>query len=355
MAPFYEPAWGYGGMARAAAGLARALAKRGHQVTVVTARLEASHPREEDSGGARVVRFDGPVFLSRRLMPWAPALSEFLRGISDGIDVAHLHGHRNGLAWTASRELARAGRRYLLQPHGSFPRHAQRSVAKALFDRVAGNRIVARAAALVAVSGAEARELPRPARVVPNGVEACGRARRETVSGELLFVGSDAFQKRAQMLPRLLGELPRVRLRLVGRFAPSSLARFAALGERVRVSGVLHGDALAAAYASAALVVHPAVGEAFGLVPFEAALHGAGAVVAGGHGCGEWFGRAGGCVVPADDAAALAAAVQARLEDPAKADGEAAQVADFARRELTWERAAESIEAIYAEILRAGG
>ena len=36
--PFYEPAWAYGGMVRAVAGLCRALAKRGHDVTVVTAR-----------------------------------------------------------------------------------------------------------------------------------------------------------------------------------------------------------------------------------------------------------------------------------------------------------------------------
>jgi glycosyltransferase involved in cell wall biosynthesis len=342
-------------MARAAAGLSRALAKRGHEVTVVTALLDPSHRREEHSGGVRVVRFDGPAFLRRRFVPWAPALREFLRASVQDIDVAHLHGHRNGLAWTASRELSRAGRRYVLQPHGTFPRHAQKSAAKALLDRLAGNRIVAGATALVAVSDAEARELPRPARVVPNGVEACGAARRERVPGELLFVGSDAFQKRAQLLPQLLAELPCARLRLVGRFAPSCLWQFAALGERVRVSGVLNGDALAAAYAAAALVVHPAVGEAFGLVPFEAALHGAGAVVAGGHGCGEWYGRAGGCVVPADDAAALAAAVQVRLDDPTKADAEAERVAGFARRELTWERAAQGVEAIYAEVLRADG
>jgi len=117
--------------------------------------------------------------------------------------------------------------------------------------------------------------------------------------------------------------------------------------------GVLAGDALAAQYASADLVVHPAVGEAFGLVPFEAALAGTAAVVAGGHGCGEWFARAGGCVVPPDDADALVAAVRARLLAPERARAEAQAVADFARLHLTWDQAAAAVEAVYADVLGA--
>ncbi len=137
----------------------------------------------------------------------------------------------------------------------------------------------------------------------------------------------------------------------MGRFGRRFLEHFRGLGERVSVSGVLHGDRLAQAYALADLVVHPAVGEAFGLVPFEAALLGTPAVVAGGHGCGEWFGRAGGWVVPPDDLEALVAATRAQLGDPALGQREAKEVAAFARRELTWERAAESVEAVYRDVL----
>jgi glycosyltransferase involved in cell wall biosynthesis len=95
------------------------------------------------------------------------------------------------------------------------------------------------------------------------------------------------------------------------------------------------------------------VDEAFGLVPFEAALLGTPAVVAGGHGCGEWFGKAGGCVVPPDEPEAMASAAQARLSDRALSAREAAAVADFARRELTWDRAAQAMEAVYAGVLKA--
>ena len=107
---------------------------------------------------------------------------------------------------------------------------------------------------------------------------------------------------------------------------------------------------MGAAYANADLVVHPSVGEAFGLVPFEAAFAGTAAVVAGGHGCGEWYALAGGCVVPPDDAQALLEAVAARLRQPELASQEANRVAGFAKSRLTWAAAAEAFERVYMEI-----
>ena len=352
MAPFYEPAWAYGGMARAASGLCRALARRGCEVVVVTALLDASHPLQENAGGVEVRRFPGPALLRRSLLPWARGLAAFLRGELRGCTIAHIHGHRSGLAWTARRALRAAGVRYVLQPHGTFPDHQQRRVAKRLFDRCAGDRIVDDAAALIALSEAEARDLPGPSRVIANGVEppaptlggGASNARR------VLFVGSDRFsRKRADVLPRLLEALPNTQLHLVGSY-DALLTSLRHLDSRVQRSGVLSGQALADAYASADLLVHPAVGEAFGLVPFEAALCGTAGVVAGGHGCGEWYGRAGGCVVPPDDFAALVAAVRARLSNAELGCAEADAVAHFTRRELTWERAAEQTEGLYREL-----
>ena len=163
-------------------------------------------------------------------------------------------------------------------------------------------------------------------------------------------MGTDRLQKRGHLLPRLLGALPEAELHLVGRFGPRFLRLFAPFAGRVSPCGVLSGDALAAAYAHADVVVHPSVGEAFGLVPFEAALAGTAAVVAGGHGCGEWYGRAGGCVVAPDDLAALTHAVQVRLAQPALGKGEAEAVAAFTRDQLTWERAAVAIESLYYDV-----
>ena len=342
-------------MARSSAALCRALARRGHEVTVATARLEADAPLEEIRDGVRVRRFRGPAALNALLVPWGWGLRGFLRREMGSFDLAHLHGHRNGLAVTAARALRASRRPYVLMPHGTYPAHGQYPRTKAVFDRLLGDRIVQGAAALLAVSDREARDLPRPARVIPNGVEPCGMAPPAPPGPRprLLFVGTDRPQKRGNLLPAVLSALPAADLHLAGRFGPDFHRAFGAAAERVTACGVLAGDALAAQYASADVVVHPAVGEAFGLVPFEAALAGTAAVVAGDHGCGEWFARAGGCVIPPDDPDALIAAVRLRLSEPERGRAEARAVAAFARRHLTWEAAAAAVESVYAEVLGA--
>jgi glycosyltransferase involved in cell wall biosynthesis len=351
--PFYEPFWAYGGMARASSGLARALARRGHAVTIATVRLDAQAPASESLGGVGVHRFDSPALLTRFLVPWAPAVGEFLRGALRATDIVHVVGHRNGLAVSAASVATDARKPWVLQPSGTYPSHGQYGFLKALFDGLGGARVVQDAAALVALSDSEAKDLPRPAAVVPNGVEPCGTAPRPQPRARprILFVGTDRPQKRGHLLPALLDALPGVELHLVGAMGESFRRRFHRHSERSTFSGVLGGEALAAAYAAADLLVHPAVGEAFGLVPFEAALAGTPAVVVGGHGCGEWYRRAGGCVVLPDDAPALLGAVRQRLDAPELREKEAGAVSALARERLTWEKAAMAMESVYHAVL----
>ncbi len=351
--PFYEPFWAYGGMARSSSALCRALVARGHEVTVATAMLGEGVPTEAVEGGVRVLRFPGPRVPARFLFPLAWGLRRFLGAELKSFEVVHLQGHRNGLAVAAWLALSSARAPWLLQPAGTFPHHGQHTVVKSVFDHVVGARLVNEAGALIAVSASEARDLPRAAQVIPNGVDAWGATPSKPPAMDrprLLFVGSDRPQKRGHFLVELLARLPEADLEFVGPFGPAFKRLFASLGGRVAFGGVLSGHELAQAYASADILVHPAVGEAFGLVPFEAALAGTAAVVAGGHGCGEWYGRAGGCVAPPDDVAALADAVRARLLDRRLAGEEARRVADFTRTHLTWAAAAEAFESAYREL-----
>lgn len=350
VAPFFEPAWERGGMARAATGLARALAARGHQVTVVTTR-SAGAPAEEAEDGVRVLRWSVPAILERHLMPWVPGMVPHLLALAQDADLAHVHGHRSGLAAAAAKAFTLAGVPFVLQPHGTYPTHGQRVVAKAVYDRLVGDRLVARAAALVAVSEAEACDLPRPAAIVPNGVVMPRASGPKARPGQrLLFVGSDRPQKRGLRLVELMAALPEAWLEVVGPVGAVFRSAFAPMAERVTWCGVLAPAELAAAYGRADLVVHPALGEAFGLVPFEAALCGTAAVVADGHGCGKWFRRAGGKAVPPDDTSALLVAVRERLADPDLCQREAEAVARFAARELTWETAARRMEVVYGRL-----
>jgi glycosyltransferase involved in cell wall biosynthesis len=258
--PFYEPAWAYGGMVRAVAGLCRALARRGHEVTVVTALYDAGHARSETLAGVRVHRV--PALFKSVLAPWAPAAWTLLRSELREAQVVHLHGVRSGLGVSAYGACEAAGKPWVLQPHGTWPHHDRFVLAKLAFDRIWGSRMLSRAHSLVAVSRAEARDFGREAHVVANGVDPVGSAARADRRGffHLLFVGNDSPQKRSDLLPDLLAELPAVRLQVVGRFPRRFVRRFGPFANRVTLSGPLDGAALAAAYASADLLVHPAVG-----------------------------------------------------------------------------------------------
>jgi len=349
VAPFYPPAPARGGMARAAEGLCRALAAAGHEVTVFTA---ASDVASEDlRNGVRVRRFAGPRWAAERLVPFGRGIAAAIGAEAGRFDLAHLHGHRSGIVRQAAAALRRAGIAWVLQPHGTFPHHGQRRVAKALWDAAGGMEALAQARRLLALSDAEVRDLPKAPRsiVVGSGVtslgvtsgHAAGRGQR------VVFVGSEAPQKKAAALIPLLRGLPDAALDLVGPITARFVAGFGADAARVVRHGPLDDLALASVLESAAVLVHPAVGEAFGMAPFEACLAGTPAVVAGGHGCGEWFARAGGCVVPPDDPAALLGAVGERLRNEDRRTAEAAAVAAFARRELTWPQVAVRVGSIY--------
>ena len=370
-------------MARASGELCRALAGFGHEVTVFTSSTAAA-ASEERRDAVRVRRFPGPRWPAERLVPFARGIAEAIAAEAGAFDVAHLHGHRSGIVRQAAAALRRAGVAWVLQPHGTFPHHGQRRWAKAVWDAAGGMDAVTRARALLALSDAEARDLPAPAVVVGSGVGLAylrwggtsaishgaslpptpptGHSPAGAVEcppdrpaasrrPRLVFVGSDAVQKRGAALIPLMHALPEADLDLVGPIGARLVGAFGAFAGRVTVHGVLEDDALAAVLGAADLLLHPAVGEAFGMVPFEASLAGTGAVVAGGHGCGEWFARAGGCVVPPDDPDRLVREVRRRVADPSLGRAEAAAVASFVGRELTWPQVAARVGAVYETVV----
>lgn len=95
----------------------------------------------------------------------------------------------------------------------------------------------------------------------------------------------------------------------------------AGLAPRVRMTGPLTGDALAAAYDAADLLVLPSLGETWGMVVTEALARGVPVVASAVGGLPEAFGSAPGggrpgLLVPPSDPDALAAALHRWLREP---------------------------------------
>ena len=395
MTPYAAGAWAYGGIPRVVTTLSRALARQGHRVTIATtdvssprARLPrfgreplpGAWPPQEGSDGVTTLVFPN---LSNALAYHAQfftpiGLGRFLAAHAGDFDVAHLHACRNLPGALAAHHLARAGVPYVLAPNGTAPRIERRLAAKRAFDALAGNRVMAGAACVLAVSRAEVgqlRALGVPSariRLIANPVETSeprrrkdrGAFRRRLSVGSnpvVMFLGKLTPRKRVDVLVDAVARLgrPEVRLVIAGNDMGAGASVRAAvrrhgLDDRTIFTGLLEGQDRLDALADADVVVYPSEHEIFGLVPLEALLEGTPVIVSDDSGCGEVIGATGGgLVTPVGDAAALESAVAGILDDTPTWRARAEAAGDRVIRDFGPERIAGEVAGLY-EQLRAG-
>jgi len=268
-------------------------------------------------------------------------LGNYLKRHAGTFDVAHLHACRNMPGALAAHHLRRTGVPYVLAPNGTAPRIERRLLAKHAFDVVAGRRILAGAARVLAVSDAERRQLSElgvpggAIRVIPNPVDldelaspvTPGNFRRRLAlpCGPLvLFLGKLTPRKRLDVLTLGFARVRRSDASLViagndmgAGGEARSLVRALGLERRTFFTGLLRAEQRLEALADADVLVYPSQHEIFGLVPLESLLSGTPVIVADDSGCGEVVrATGGGQVVPLGDADALARAIESVLKDP---------------------------------------
>ncbi len=384
--PYFTDAWAYGGIPRLAQSLARGLARRGHQVTVCTtdardasARLDApACGRTAD--GVEVRTFANlSNRLAYHLQFFLPlGLHSYLQRHAADFDVAHLHACRNVPGAIAAHHLRQRGVPYVLAPNGTAPRIERRRLAKLAFDVVAGRRVLAGAARVLAVSRAERAqfaELGVPSSAVcmiPNPIDldefaeppARGAFRRRIArpSGPLVvFLGKLTPRKRLDVVIRAFARLRDADATLViagndmgSGAAARSLVRTLGLDDRTVFTGLLRGRERLEALADADVVVYPSEHEIFGLVPLESMLSGTPVIVADDSGCGEIVRAVGGGeVVALGDVDALARAIEDVLADPCRGRQAAAAAAPRIRAAYGDDVVCAQIEALYAEMVNA--
>ena len=342
--------------------LTRGLARRGHQVTLCTTDAcdESRRLPKREATGSRFRAWPPsrtPDNVELRVFPnisnslayhlqlFLPlALNTYLSEFAGHFDVAHLHACRNVPGAIAAYHLHRAGVPYVLAPNGTAPRIERRRLAKRVFDVVMGQRILHGAARVLAVSGAEQRQLhalgvdAAAVRLVPNPVDlgeftspiARGRFRARfglpdgSSAPLVMFLGKLTPRKRVDVLARAFAELDRRDARLVvagndmgAGTSAQALVHELGIAARTIFTGLLRGRERLEALADADVLVYPSQDEIFGLVPLEAILSGTPVVVADDSGCGEIVSRTGGGrLVPAGNVNALARAIGAILDAP---------------------------------------
>jgi glycosyltransferase involved in cell wall biosynthesis len=169
----------------------------------------------------------------------------------------------------------------------------------------------------------------------------------------LLYVGRLAREKRLETLGWVMDAIPEAHLALVGEGPDRD--RLASIFARnpVHFAGTLHGEELAAAFASADVFVLPSDTETLGFVALEAMSSGCPVVAADAGGIPDLVehGTSGLLFDPERPEDAVAA-VRALLDDPARRRVFAEQARKFAEG-CSWEAETGRLELAYAEAIRA--
>ena len=383
--PYFERAWGYGGIPRVAATACRALAQRGHDVTVCTTDacdaqqrlplLAAGSCKQASDVDIRIfpnvsnrIAYRTQFFLPR-------GLRGFLREHAADFDVAHIHGFHHLPGAIAARELHRVGVPYVVHPNGTARRIERRRLAKHVFDATLGRRVLRDAKRAIAVTEVERGHLealgcePRDIRILPNsldlrefqGIEPLPEAAfglpRE-VRRVVAYLGQLTPRKRVDTLLHAVATLgPEVGLVVAGNDGgcESSLRQLAAglcIERRVRFLGVLEGRARLEFLAAADAVAYAGHDEIFGLVPLEALLCGTPVVVANDSGCAEVVrGVDGGPCVPPGDPMALASALVRLLSTGSRPAPDMKMIQENIRANFSSDQIASRLESIYGELV----
>ena len=329
--------------------MARGLAARGHQVTVLTSRFDRACPLETMEDGVRVVR--APVLFRVSKGVIMPTFGWLATRLVREHDVISLHLPQFDAAGVAARGRL-MGRPTVLTYHsdlelppGPFNWVANQVVH--VMNRLAGllaERVVAYTQDF-ADHSPFLRTFRRKIEVIPPPVDlpevgpgaAAAFARMHDLDGRRPVIGMVArlaaekgVEVLFQALPDVLASLPEARVLFAGQYrnvlGEEAYARrleplFREYEERWQFLGVLNPAQLAALYPNLACIVVPSLNstESFGLVQVEAMLCGTPSIASDLPGVRQPVNQTGmGEIVPIGDAQALAEAIVRVVGDRAR-------------------------------------
>lgn len=375
-----------GGPPKACFEMARALARRGHEVSIYTTNKDG--PRELDVPTDRpVVRDDVLIryfpVRSPRLFSYSPALAEALELAIPRAGVVHAHGlylHHDAVVGRVCR---RFGVPYLLTPHGVldpylYRRHRGR---KTLVDLAFQNRVTRGAARLHFITGdekklAEPVSLGVPGSVIPIGLDpdeyadlpprGSFRSRHVAIGDRpmLLFYGRLNFKKGLDILcdafARVNRSRPETRLVISGPDdgMEGQVRQWLAerrVSDKVVFTGMLTGQEGRAALQDADLFVLPSYSENFGIAVIEALACGTPVAISDHVNLCHEVEEAGAGWVTAAESNSFATAMDAALADPEESRQRGERGRRLVIEKYAWPRIAADMERLYNDVIAEAG
>lgn len=383
LTPYYKPAYAFGGVVRSVEGMATALVRRGHEVTVLaTDALDQTGRRidalEETIDGVRVLRRPNVLpWLRRRYNLSTPrSMKKTAEAILPAVDVLHAHEFRtleNLLATPVALQLETP---ILLSPHGTLNLNTGRGRLKSAWDRLLSPAVAQRIDHVIALTEAERMEAetlwksfgtrrnPTRFSVIPNGVDLgdfdlrarAADFRKRYNLGDAptaLFMGRLQARKGVDVLINAFkaADIGGSRLLIVGPdegMLPALLA-LASDDRRIIFTGYLEGDERLGALAASDVFALPATGEGQPMAALEAMAAGLPVLLSPGCHLDEVEAAGAGFVL---DATVDALAEKLRLllidKDLRKAMGAQAQL--LVDERYSWDKVAALLEEAYSSL-----
>ena len=388
----YYPFLDRGGPAVKVRALARGLAARGEEVTVLTADLglerltnqkngwvhEGHNWRaREDSVEAIYLKSDA----SYRSMTWNPGVFAFCRERLATFDVVHIYGTYDLIGPPVGRACRRSGVPYVVEPIGMFRPIVRNIALKKVYRRLFGDSLVLGATRVVATAEQERQELIEegipPARIVirRNGLEVPERLpergafrRRWNIPNNaklVLFLGRLVTKKSPDLLIEAFakwsaaqsanGQAPAAVLAIAGpdegayRKKLETLAAQSGLGSSVLFPGPLFDESKWSTYRDADLFVLPSQNENFGNTAAEAIACGTPVLVTDRCGIAPLVKDRAGIVVPHDVTAMTEALT--RLLGPSGLREQLQEGCASTAKSLGWEEPLNETQELYAQLI----
>lgn len=360
--------------------MARAVARRGHEVAIYTTdRALAAGEGERLQKAAARDRVTLRIFPQQapRVLATSWPLARALDADVARFDVVHLHSLYLFHVWAAARACRRHGVPYLLRPHGTLDpylwnRHRFR---KRIIEWAFQNSVI-RGAAALHYTASEEMKLAEPyvhgasGVVIPNGLDLAeyaelpppGRVRTEhpEIGSRriVLFLSRLNFKKGLDLLVPAFAEASRsvndLHLVIAGpddgmRRETERLIAEARIGSRVTFLGMLDHAQKLAAFRDAAMFVLPSYSENFGIAVVEAMACGVPVAISDKVNIWREVQEAGaGLVAPTKISAVAQQIVQlARLSD---AEEMGARGRRLVEARFGWDKIAHDLESVYRSL-----
>jgi len=373
--PYLSPA--FGGSVSVLRQLATELAKKGHDVTIITSdfRFDKRYSAAIEESGVKVISFRTTANLG--LFIHTPSINTWLRKNIRNFDIIHMHNFRSCQNSSVCHFAKKNKIPYIIQAHGSVLPFFEKQGLKRLFDLVWGKKILQNASKAIALTDTEVEQylsmgVPKSRiQIIPNGLDLSEfthipprgefRSRYGISENEkiLLFLGRIHKIKGIDLLINAYAELVKetgdVRLVIAGpddKFLSviTEQIDYLKLPKKPLFTGPLYGQDKLSAYVDADIFVLPSRYEALPMTLLEAMICGTPVIISDNCGCGRILKDTGsGSIMNFSHIQDFIQEVSRILNNPFAAKKVALDGQQYVRDNFSWDRIIHDFEVVYEE------